>query len=176
MGRQVNFYMTEKDEEEFVAFVRSTGDVCILPYRLPTESLECLENLPEPGTPFWLSLYLWNRDLSPEPRLYYIEKQKHWYFDDFASEVIEFSRCYWHQGRLGRGRIWAEMTGWDENEPDKTFRKSDAFQKWYSRLARWIKRKGKRDKNGDYVLPGAQQFAEQGGVLVQAVFADGSAL
>ena len=165
MGRQVNFYMTEKDEEEFVAFVRTTGDVCVLPNRYPTETLHCLEKLPEPGSPFWAHLWLWNRDVSPEPRLEYVEKQKHWYVDHFVSEVIEFSRCYRHQRRLGRGRIYAKMTGWDSNEPDKMFRKSEAFEKWYEKLARWIRRKGERDKNGVYVLPGARQFAEQGGVL-----------
>jgi len=67
-----------------------------------------------------------------------------------------------------RGRIWAEMHVW-ESDGNIQKRKSESFRKWFDRLANWIKRRSVRDEHGDYLLPGAAEYAKQGGKLVQAV-------
>jgi len=172
MGRQVNFYMTEHDEAEFLDFVRSDRDVCGIPETLPSEDIVCLPQLPErEETPFWFTVSFWDRDHSPPPRVQLIREQGYWVVDQFDSEVIEFSRSIMDQERLVRGRIWAEMAVWQSTDPPTLVRKSESFQKWFDRLARWVRNHGARDENGDYVLPGAAEYEKQGGQLVQAVFA-----
>ena len=171
MGKQVNFYMTAADEASFVEFVRSDRSVGIFMYAMPTNDLPLLAELPKPGAPFALSLWLWSRDHSPVPEIVYIPEQRYYVVDSFASEVIEFSRSCTDEGRLVRGRIWAEMSGWRRNDPGTIIKKGQAFSKWFDRLANWIRRRSVRDEYGDYVMPGAAEFARQGGELVQAVFA-----
>lgn len=169
MGRQVNFYMTDADEAEFVEFVRSDRNVGIFMYAMPTNDIPLLTELPKQGVPCWCALYLWDRDHSPAPKIDYVPQQRYYVVDPFASEVIEFSRSHLDEGRLVRGRIWAEMGVW---QSDGTLvSKSESFRKWFDRLANWIKRRSVRDKLGEYILPGAAEYAKQGGRLVQAVFA-----
>ncbi|MEX2122007.1 MAG: hypothetical protein WD847_20675 [Pirellulales bacterium] len=173
MGKQVNFYMTDSDEKEFIEFVQSDRSVGVFTYAMPTEELRLLSALPERGTPFWYSVYLWDRDNSPKPIVEYVPEQQYYVVEPLASEVIKFSRSYIDEGQLVRGRIWAETVGWHREDPARTFQKSEAFRRWFSRLASWIKRKGIRDHVGDFMLPGAAQYAKDGGRLAQVVFARG---
>ncbi len=169
MGKQVNFYMTDADEADFVEFVRSDRNVGIFMYAMPTSDIPLLAELPKPGVPFWFSLWLWDRDHSPAPKIDYVPEQRYYVVEPIASEVIEFTRSHLDEGCLVRGRIWAEMAVW---QSDGTLvGKSESFGKWFDRLANWIKRRSVRDNRGDYVLPGAAEYARQGGRLVQAVFA-----
>lgn len=176
MGKQVNFYMAPSDEEAFVAFVRSDRDVGIFKYAVPGEDIPFLEQLPEKGEPFWFSLFLWDRDNSPPPILEYVKEQHYFVPNTFASEVIEFSRSHLDEGRLVRGRIWAEMTGWKRDDSASTFQKGESFQKWFDRLANWIKRRSQKNARGEFVMPGATAFVEEGGNLCQAVLGDGSVI
>ena len=84
--------------------------------------------------------------------------------------VIGFSRSYFDEEKLVRGRIWAEITGWKMDDPSVTFKKSDAFTKWFNRLAGWLKRKGCKNNAGDYLLSGAQKHVDSGGRLAQAAY------
>ena len=63
-----------------------------------------------------------------------------------------------------------------EEEKSGIFKKSVPFSAWYERLAKWIKRHSVRNERGEFVMPGAAAFAEQGGAMCQAVFASGKAL
>jgi hypothetical protein len=170
MGKQVNFYMTQEDERDFVEFVRSDRNVGILTYTSPINALPLVEELPNRNEHFGGHTFLWDMDNSPRPVQEYIPTQKYYLVDEINSEVIEFSRSNINEGRLVRGRIWAEMVVWNT---EGTMRpKSESFQKWFDRLANWIKRHGERNKFGEYVFPGAAQYAKQGGKLVDAVYAD----
>ena len=62
------------------------------------------------------------------------------------------------------------------SDPERTFAKSEAFRKWFERLARWLRRNSIRNEFGECVMPGAAKFVRQGGKLVQAVFKNGRAL
>ena len=171
MGRQVGFYMTEADEYEFVQFIRSDRDVGILGYAMPSRDTPLLGELPAKGTPFWFSVWLWDIASGARPVVRYVPEQEYYAADPFESEIIEFFRSFLDEGRLVRGRIWAEMEYWRMEEPPVLCRKSASFRKWFERLARWIRRRSQRDELGDYVLPGAAEFARNGGQLCQAVFA-----
>jgi hypothetical protein len=172
MGKQVNFYMMESDESQFIEFARTGRDLCIIPFPLRTASVPCLAELPKLDIPFWYSVCLWDRSGSTDPALRYVSQQKYWIVDELNSEVIVFSRSIIDQGRLVRGRIWAEFIVWKQSDPPERLRKSKAFENWFDRLGRWIKRHSTRDANGDYILPGAIEYQRQGGKLVQEVFAN----
>jgi hypothetical protein len=177
MGRQVNFYMMPEDEREFVAFVRSERNVGIFKSVIPTPEIPLLDQLPlMHSEDYWYSLWLWDREHSPEPTFRYVPQQNYYRVESFGPEVIQFQRCTIDNGRLVRGRIWAEMKYWRFDDPPVIITKSESFQKWYGVLARWIKKHSVRDAREDYVLPAAAEFAKNGGRLVQAVMADGRAL
>jgi hypothetical protein len=149
MGKQVNFYMTAADEQEFVEFVRLSAGAILFMEVQPSETISPVANLPTAETPGWGGICLWNREYSIPPKLTYISQQRHYVVDKFESEVIEFHRSHLDEGRLVRGRIWAEMSGWKRDDPATVFRKSDAFQRWYDRLANWIRRHSTRDARGE---------------------------
>ena len=168
MGKQVNFYMAEADEEMFIDFLRSDREVAIFEYAISSPDLISLEKLPSREVPSWFIVWLWDKANSPEPHTRYIKEQNYYVFDRFRSEIIELSRSHLNQDRLVRGRIWAEMAWWDEVTFERKY-KSDSFKKWFNRLARWIKKNSIRNEVGDYVMPGAKKFVEGGGKLVQFV-------
>lgn len=176
MGKQVNFYMSADDERDFIEFVRADRNVGFFKYALPLPEIPLLEEMPTPDKPFWFSLFLWDRDRSPVPSVHFVKEQGYYVVNFIESEVIEFSRSFLDEGRLVRGRIWAEMNGWRQDDPATIIKKSDSFSKWFDRLAAWIKRRATRNAVGDYMLPGAATFAAQGGQLCQAVLANGKAL
>ena len=78
------------------------------------------------------------------------------------------------EGRLVRGRLWAETAGWWDEEAGTMVTKGRDFAAWFARLSNWIKRRSVRNAVGDYLLPGAARFAQEGGQLVQVVNADGT--
>lgn len=177
MGKQVNFYMTDDDEREFVEFARSSTDVVIFMDVQTSEDIAILGNLPTPETPGWFGLCLWNKECSPPPKLKYIKEQCYYSVDKLESEVVEFHRSHMNEGRLVRGRIFAEMSYWRlSDKPPTVVKKSEAFVKWYDRLANWIKRRSTRNAVGDFMLPGAAIFAAKGGQHCQVVFANGKAI
>jgi hypothetical protein len=167
MSKQVNFYMTSDDEEEFINFIHSDRDACIFSDRIPAPEIKNLNRLPDRSMPGWFIVWLWDKENSPPPELKYIAEQRYYVVDFFKSEVIQFSRCIIDNNRLIRGRIWAEITGWDRNNPSITINKSEMFQKWFNRLSSWIKRKSTKNKVGDFLLPGAVEYERNGGVLRQ---------
>lgn len=165
MGRQVNFYMTAEDEQDFVSFVRSDKNAEFLNYISRSPQMQVLEQLPTSDEIFWAGQFLWNREFSPLPSMKFIEQQGYYIPDSHESEIIEFSRSHLDEGRLNQGRIWAEMNGWQRQDPATIIKKSEPFSKWFDRLANWIKRRSTRDSVGFYVLPGAAAFVQQGGYL-----------
>jgi len=174
MGTQINFYMASEDELKFVEYLHSQDGVRIL--KDWTESMKPteLEHLPEPGTPGWFQVWLYNSNVSPFPTTHFVDKQSRYCIDPFSQEVIEFDRSVGREGFVERGRLWAEFSGWDRSDPHVTIQKSDDFRRWFKRLAGWIKRSASRNDVGDYVMPAAARFAAEGGRLVQAAFADGT--
>jgi hypothetical protein len=167
MGKQVNFYMTDFDEDNFVQFVRADRNVGIFMYAMPNQDIPLLTELPKKGIPFWFALWLWDRDHSPAPKVRYVPEQKYFVVEGIVSEVIEFSRSHFDEDRLVRGRIWAETAVWQSD--GSRAHKNEAFRRWFDRLANWIKRHSVRNKRGEYLMPGAVKFSEKGGKLVESV-------
>jgi hypothetical protein len=173
MGKQVNFYMNEDDEHAFFNFLRSTGELRIFSYTSNSATPNELFELPSRETLFWACQFLQNASTSSDPIMKFIKTQSYYIPDVAESELIEFSRSFVDEGRLVRGRIWAEMNRYDSSI---IVRKPQNFLKWYERIASWIKRNSTRNSCGDYILPGAAKFAAEGGHLCQAVMSNGGAI
>jgi len=59
MGKQLVFFMLSEDEEEFLYFVKSTGNVVFYPYRSKETPFKILERLPKPfSTTYWGDIWL----------------------------------------------------------------------------------------------------------------------
>ncbi len=168
MGKQVNFYMSAQDENEFLQFLRSDPNSVIFLWRLYENAIEDISHLPTPDEPGWFTVNIWHRELN-YPLLKYIEKQGYYIPDKEKSEIIEFTRSTRDSENLVPGRIWAEMQYWTCNNPPQIVEKSKRFVSWYESLVKWIKKRSIRESNGCYLLPGASRFYEEGGKLAKGV-------
>ncbi|MCK4660486.1 MAG: hypothetical protein KAV82_13270 [Phycisphaerae bacterium] len=186
-GKQIEFFMTQEDEEVFVDFVLSKGDVWLVRHHWYEEEKYEAYNDPDEFfeqplvvstmhlTPRWL---IWNKDLCgdnlvfdsftvrkpPGKRFYTIRCN--------INYVIEFTRCTIKDGVMREGRI-AYLEEY-EDENGVLHRKDDSLVKWYGALARWIKKNGVRTSwDGKkliyslFIMPGALEFYHQGGMLGQ---------
>ena len=167
MGRQINFYMAEADEQQFLTFLRSDPAVRILMDCTPTPEPGVLQQLPTRDVPGWFLVSLWKRDISPAPQTDYVPQRREYSLNRYASEVVEFHRsCLDDEGRLARGRLWAEFIRWDPGNPRAVIEKSVAFKRWFHRLVAWIRRRATRAPTGWWMMPAAAAFAKQGGRLL----------
>lgn len=163
MGRQVNFYMSETDEVEFIEYVRKTGKIEILPSRMssPSERLDALPK-PDPSIAF-CRVFLYNSEIQGKLAIEFIEQRKEYYVEPSKSPVIEFCLSTRSRNILREGRIWAELLIFDP-EMGTFVLKSPEFKRWYERIAGWLRRKYKR-VGSFYAGPGALKFREEGGIL-----------
>ena len=153
--------MAGEDEKSFVDFLRLDESVHIVQYRSPGPGPEILAELCAPDEPWGGSVWLWNSRISPPPTLHYITQQNYYYLDPIRNEVIEFDRCRTVNGRATRGRVWAEVNYWDNGNPPKIVRKSNDFEKWFNRLARWIKRQAVHYDSGEYFFKDAKALMQR---------------
>lgn len=162
MGRQVNFWMLEQDEQEFVRFVLSQPDVAMVTDLSPGPYPHIITELPRPPERWWWAVHFWNRNFpfelvrwvqvreGPDAGLYaFVMGDK--------APVIELHRSILREsGELSEGRIWAGY-------------KDDAFRRWYDGVANWIRKRYKKvRKLGNiwlYAGPHAYEWYQAGGVL-----------
>ncbi len=157
--------MTRQDEERFIEFVKGTGNISVLPYESPTAEFSNVKTLAEPfSVPSWSFLWLYNRDIKPEPITEYVPQQKYYEVERFRSPVIEFSRSFVKENSMRPGRIWAEFQYLDE-ETRSLVQKDPKFRQWFSQLANWIRKNYEHVDRMVYAGPGAQAFRAGGGKL-----------
>ena len=168
--------MTKEDEKAFLEFVRSTGDIVILPRTSMIPDFQPLMNLPEITWPPLVNewqCFLLNRDVSSRVIYQRFEGKNHYLLDAQTSSVIEFWRTILHPPIMYHGRIWASFKYFDEKLG--TFSsKEPAFEKWYEKIAKWIKSQYKhvtltatltKQNWTEYLAPGIPKFQETGGML-----------
>ncbi len=154
--------MTEEDEQEFMDFVMSTGDVEILPFHMTSET-ESLRVLPAPDSRnHWRKVYLRNTEIGGRINIRFYENLNVYIAEESDACVIHFTRSLPWKGGLYIGRIWAEFDMLDY-EIYELVPKDPAFVKWYEKIARWLKRRYKRVDVMTYAGPGALKFREEHG-------------
>lgn len=172
MGRQVNFFIMQKDEDEFVRFVLSQPGVEMLGHLSLTKKVPVLSALPIEDSPLLPSRQIFfHRQGTPVYTTSVVVQvgplagKLIQFLDVSASPVIEFSRSMLHpDGTLGQGRIWADMR---RLEGDHFVLKGDEFEQWYETLARWIRKRWGRLERGSFyrLSDNARVWCESGGKL-----------
>jgi hypothetical protein len=146
--------MSKSDEEAFLRFVRSTGDVLLIAQtstRLEPERFEHFYDLE--GRKLGENTCLWNRTISPPPQLKHIPEQGYYSIDFLESEVVSVRRPRAGENLSKPGRMHVELAA---TSFDGSLRsKSKEFQSWVNRLFLWIRKNYTRFPDGTYYGPGA---------------------
>jgi hypothetical protein len=157
--------MSKEDEDEFLEYVRSLGNLLILPATFPSSDFTPMYGLPEPSQDestrrFWLQNTGVGLPLVAEQ----VPEKDYYVVDGFQSPVIEFWRSWTVSQIMLPGGMQADMNYIDGERQDLA-KKPAEFRRWFESVDGWIRKKYRR--LGIYVFagPGAQRFREQGGIL-----------
>ncbi len=164
MGRQIELYMTEEDEKEFVEFVMSTGKIEIM-----TEDMKSRDERWE-AIPPWTEdgrhsdVFFHNTEIPGD--LFYLYDQVKDAFSISTSEspVIEFTRSKQRVDDLMSGRLYAVFKACSF-DAEAYVPKDPAFNKWYEKIMRWIKRRYQRLEWNTYAGPKAMELKKRGGTF-----------
>lgn len=162
MGRQTSVAMTDKDEEAFITFLRSSADIQFLEDFAPTIESIWVDSFSPREQGHW-TYYIWNTVFGWIPEFEQVRKGSSKGSGDFyvsnisGAPIIEYTR-HDFQDRTGLtyGRLYwakffavsAESLKYDVHE----------FSRWYDQVIRWIRKNGKqidRGANNTYYLPDA---------------------
>ena len=165
MPKLLVLYMSTEDEDAFFEYVRSLGNLLILPGTSLSSDFAPVDSFPEPSQDestrrFWLQYTGSGLPLAtehvPEKGLYVV--------DGFQSPVIEFWRSWVVSQVMLPGGIQADMNYIDEQRKDLA-KKPAEFRNWFGSIDSSIRKNYRR--LGIYVFagPGAQKFREEGGIL-----------
>jgi hypothetical protein len=166
MGKQILFFMTAEDEREFAQFVLQDPDVLFIERQTDTSDIvECAA----PGDPdrglgvMSPALGIWNKRICPRVTMVKCAPGSFWARADHE-ELVEFSRCNLHGRTMLAGRLYMDMHFLNETQT-QLIRKNPEFEKWYNRLAGWIRRHYARDpKYGDKIGPRALEAYKNGAI------------
>ena len=166
MGRQIGFFMIDKDISEFLDFVLSDCNVVPLIPVQPTKEYVMYDRKYDlmngnEGS----QIYFWHKFISPPPIVEPLSgknPKRRFFIDLLKSEVIEFDRSWKLEKTIsGSGRIFIPSSHYDEHS--NLVKRGEQFIKWYESLARWIKKQsvGKRKNEfrvNLYVMKEAANF------------------
>ena len=161
MGKQIRFYMTIDDEREFMHYVRSTGDVVLISgVSLGPEPETWLYPYQLAGRQFGESCHLWNRTISPPPKIKFVPQQNYYHLDSLDSEVINIGRSKLTANELSMGRLHIEdrilLTDGHLHS------KAKIFLQWYGELTHWIRKTYTKGPWGAFVGTRAAELAQAG--------------
>jgi hypothetical protein len=157
--------MSKEDEEAFLQYLRSLGDLVILPATSPSSDFAPISALPEPTQDedtrkFWLLNNTVRLPLATE----YAPEKSCYVIDGFQSPVVEFLRSWRVSHMMLAGGIRADMNYLDSEKQDLV-RKPAEFRNWFDSMQNWIRKGFKHLTLLTYVGPGAEEFREEGGLL-----------
>jgi len=157
--------MAKEDEESFLSFVRTSGNVVLIPSASTTDSFQPVDNMPEPfSAGEWRQFWLWNRSVAENYETEFVPEKGHYVINGLLSSLVEFTSSYIRDNTMYPGRIWAEFTILDEvtNDLDQ---KSREFKNWYEEMAKWIRREFMHTGWMMFAGRGALKFQDEGGKL-----------
>jgi len=165
LPKQLVLYMSKVDEEAFLQYLRSSGDLVILPATSPSSDFAPIQVLPEPvqdedSRKFWLQKNTVRLPLATE----YAPEKNCYVIDGFQSPVVEFQRSWIVSNMMLAGGIRADMNYLDNDKQDLV-RKPVEFRKWFESIQNWIRKNFFHLTLLTYVGPGAEKFESEGGIL-----------
>jgi hypothetical protein len=148
--RQIAVVMTEKDERQFMAFLRSTAPISILLPRAPTKDQIAIDSLPPRSKRRKYregQFYLWNENFGPCTPTLAVDANGDMYVKHAdRSPVLEYSRDLltgWVPHDIGR-LYWVRSIDPDGQHLVKSARTFSydvvAFEKWYKLVVSWVKK------------------------------------
>jgi hypothetical protein len=162
MSRQIAVVMTQKDERDFLAFLRGTADIQIMRTRAPTPALLVIDEFPAPASGAW-QFVIWNKAFAWTPRIERASDGSYFLARYTTGPVIEYLRDQYSY-RASRGRIFWPTSPDPEtlqaNAPAVVLYSYDhaQFRPWYEKIVRWVintgTRRGRRGRARWY-LPNA---------------------
>src|SRR3989442_11262913 len=157
--------MSKTDEDSFLQFLRSTGDLVILPSSSSTSDFAPISALPEPSQDeSTRRVWLQNRTVSLPLVTEYAAEKNVYVIDGFQSPVVEFLRSWMVSHMMLAGGIRADMNYLDSDKRDLV-RKPAKFRKWFDSMQSWVRGNFKHLTLLTYVGPGAEKFENEGGLL-----------
>jgi hypothetical protein len=163
--RQLVLYMSKEDEDSFLRYLRSTGDLLILPATSPSSDFAPIAFLPEPTEDettrkFWLQKSSVGLPLVTE----YVPEKSWYVIDGFQSPTVEFHRSWKVSQMMLAGGIRADMNYLDDSRQDLV-RKPAEFRNWFDSMQKYIRKNFFHLTLLTYVGPGAEKFENDGGIL-----------
>lgn len=152
MGRQVQFFMSDSDEMEFLDLARDRNDLIMdtKANQLTVEGI-CGSDL--------YKVYL------AMPALGAIVQRPSGYITDSESRVVEFVRCQRGDKTIDKGRIWAELKDYDLS--GRPVSRSEQLEDMYNFYAKWIKKHYKisKDKRFYIARDAYHKYKEEGYIM-----------
>ncbi len=157
--------MSKEDEETFLQYLRSTGDLVILPATSPSSDFAPVSELPEPAEDedtrkFWLL----NKTVRLPVATEYAPEKNCYVIDGFQSPVVEFHRSWTVSQMMLAGGIRADMNYLDSEKQDLAPKPAE-FRNWFESIQNWIRKNFFHLTLLTYVGPGAEKFENEGGIL-----------
>ena len=157
--------MSKEDEETFLQYLRSTGDLVILPAISPSSDFAPITVLPEPAEDedtrkFWLL----NKAVRLPVATEYAPEKNCYVIDGFQSPVVEFHRSWTVSQIMLAGGIRADMNYLDSEKQDLVPKPAE-FRNWFESIQNWIRKNFFHLTLLTYVAPGAEKFENEGGIL-----------
>lgn len=127
MGRQIEFYMSDKVQNDFIEFLKQNNYIFLDSQKNVINEL-CSKKV------FYCYLYKTDYDCIK------MKKIDNQIIDDTRSPVIHFQKTSVNSElkKVHSGRIWIATSFYDEN--GNTIMKPNGFIKDYEKLVRWIKK------------------------------------
>jgi hypothetical protein len=164
MGKQTAVAMTDKDEEEFLAFLHTTGKIQLFEDFAPTQEGIWVSKFAARTEGHW-GYDIWNKAFKWKPSYARVRedipdtRRQAWFYIDnkHSAPVIEYTRHnFSDKTGLGQGRIyWPKFFA---ASPDQIDYDVNSFSDWYDQVVRWIRKNGKQRERGagnPYFLPDA---------------------
>jgi hypothetical protein len=153
MGRQLPIIATRKDEEDFLAFLRSTAQIAIFECFAQTKQDLRVEKFSSERNGHW-QYTIWNQSFPWKPAYGQVKEgqTRGWYLisNSGSAPVLEFSRSGEAPGRI----YWAKHF----SAPDGLSYDVEGFEKWFNKVTRWTKKTATHLRRGSaeaYVFPDA---------------------
>ncbi len=169
MGRQLNFWMTQSDESDFVDRLRR-DDAVWTPRVLEYQQEPALHELTE-----WTPVDSGQRIIIIRRSDWELLEWKHIPKSQFPdnpdfepwtlvgtgpSPCFEWDACTRGRDFIARGRIYYHSDWLDNN---RVLMKPDEPTRWFDRLTSWLRRRGTRwEFSGQFLMPGAASAMRQG--------------
>lgn len=154
MGRQTPVAMTDADEQEFLAFLRSTADIQLFESPAPSPELMIVDDfapreLGHWGYLIWNQAFPWTPEYGQVAGGAGVRDRVGWFFlrNSVNAPLLEYTRHNFSVTHGLTGRVyWAK----DFASPGQLPYDTLAFSRWFDQVVRWIRKRGRRQGRKAY--------------------------